>query len=467
MAQETGMKPAGHVLIVDDDEGLCESFRGFLRHAGFSASSAGTGAEAVRAVAAEPTDVVLLDLRLGQESGLDVLPDIKALRPEIAVLMVTAMGSIETAVEAMRRGADNFVTKPLDPARLLAIIVKALEARNLRHKNLRLERLSAAPPREIGTRSPAMQRALDLVESVAARETVVLLLGETGTGKGLLARRLHALSPRRSAPFVELNCAGLQRDLTESELFGHERGAFTGAVERKIGLFEAAQEGTLFLDEIGEMDLGVQAKLLHVLEERRFRRVGGTAEIAADVRVLAATHRDLERDAAEGRFRSDLLYRLNVFPVPIPPLRERHEDVIPMALSFLAEFRGREGTATAIAPEAADLLTHYSWPGNVRELRNVMERTAILTRSDETVRPEHLPAMRVPSPASPPEDPIDTDDDADTTTFGDAERKLVEQALQACGGNIVAAAKRLGVSRGKLYRTIHKYGLPVTRGEGE
>lgn len=465
MVADAAGKAAGNILVVDDDPGLCESFRGLLRHAGYAVRTAGTGAEAVHAVAAEPTDLVLLDLRLGQESGLDLLPDLKALRPEIAVLMVTAMGSIEDAVEAMRRGADNFVTKPLDPPRLLALVAKALEARDLRHKSLRLERLSAASPREIGTRSPAMKRALELVESVAARDTLVLLLGETGTGKGMLARRIHALSPRRAAPFVELNCAGLQRELTESELFGHERGAFTGAVERKIGLFEAAQGGTLFLDEIGEMDMAVQAKLLHVLEQKRLRRVGGVTEIGADVRVLAATHRDLSRDAAEGRFRSDLLFRLNVFPVPIPPLRERSEDILPMALRFLAEFRGREGDSTAISPEAAALLSVYAWPGNVRELRNVMERAAIVTHHDEPVKPEHLPALHVS------DSPLSTDDSAavdnGTATYGEAERKLVEQALAACGGNIVAAARRLGVSRGKLYRTIRKYGIPVVKDEGD
>lgn len=454
--------PAGRILIVDDDPGLCESFRGLLRHAGYAARWVATRSDAVEAVAAEPTDVVLLDLRLGSESGLDLLPEIKALRPEIAVLMITAMGTIETAVEAMRRGADNFITKPLEPARLLAIIAKALDARNLRHKSLRLERLSAAPPCEIGTGSPSMRRVLDLVDSVAARETVVLLLGETGTGKGLLARRIHALSPRHAAPFVELNGAGLQRDLTESELFGHERGAFTGASERKIGLFEAAQDGTLFLDEIGEMDLVVQAKLLHVLEQKRFRRVGGVVEIASDVRVLAATHRDLTSDVAAGRFRADLFYRINAFPVPIPPLKERREDILPLALQFLAEFRGREGGAPAISPEAAARLTTYSWPGNVRELRNVMERAAIVSRAGEPVQEEHLPPLGSPLG----DDPADggTQEGA---SFGEAEKRWVEQALLASGGNLVAAAKRLGVSRGKLYRTIRKYGIPVEKDGGE
>ncbi len=478
-----GANGGGRILVVDDDPGLCASFRGLLQHAGYHVRTAGSGAEAVDAVAAEPTDLALLDLRLGAESGLDVLPRLKAVRPEMAVLMITAMGTIEDAVAAMSRGADNFVPKPIDPPRLLALVAKAVEAHALRQKNMRLERLSAAPSApEIVTRSPAMRRALDLLESVAGRDTLVLLLGETGCGKGLLARRLHALSGRRRAPFVELNCAGLQRELTESELFGHERGAFTGAAERKIGLFEAAQGGTLFLDEIGEMDLGVQAKLLHVLEQKRFRRVGGVAEIGADVRVLAATHRDLSGNVERGTFRRDLFYRLNAFPLPIPPLRERREDIAALALRFLAEFRGTAGGTAEIAPEAMALLEDYAWPGNVRELRNAMERAAILCRAGEPVMPEHLPPLDPPPLVGldppplvgldPPPRPATADDPADVageaaTTIGAAERKLVEQALAASGGNIVAAARRLGISRGRLYRSMRKFGIPFNGLDGE
>lgn len=449
------MEPSASVLIVDDDPGLCDSLGGLLRHAGYAVRSAANGRQALDTVAGRPTDLVFLDLRLGDESGLDLLPELKALRPEMAVLMVTALGTIEDAVEAMRRGADNFVTKPLDPARLLAHVAKGLEARELRHKSVRLERLSSPEPLGIVSRSPAMQKALALAASAAPHDTTVLLLGETGTGKGLLARRIHADSPRRAAPFVELNCAGLQRELTESELFGHERGSFTGASERKIGLFEAAQGGTLLLDEIGEMDLSVQAKLLHVLEERRFRRVGGVAEIAADVRVLAATHRDLARDAAASRFREDLLYRLNVFPVAIPPLRERREDILPLAAGFLREFGSRNGGPRTISEEAAALLLAHAWPGNVRELRNMMERAAIVCPPDVAVDPSHLPPMRPAIEGAP------------GTTIDEAERVAVERALADQDGNLVAAARQLGVSRGTLYRKMRKFGIAARDPEGE
>jgi DNA-binding NtrC family response regulator len=449
------MELCASILIVDDDPGLCDSLGGLLRHAGFTVRSALTGRQALDTVADRPTDLVFLDLRLGDESGLDLLPQLKTLRPEMAVLMITAMGTIEDAVEAMRRGADNFVTKPLDPARLLALVAKGLEAREFRHKSARLERLSTAEPPEIVSRSPAMRRALALAVAAAPHDTTVLLLGETGTGKGRLARSIHAASSRRSAPFVELNCAGLQRELTESELFGHERGAFTGAANRKIGLFEAAQGGTLLLDEIGEMDLAVQAKLLQVLETRRFRRVGGVTEIGADVRVLAATHRDLVRDATEGRFREDLLYRLNVFPVSIPPLRERKEDILTLASGFLREFGARNGGPRAISEDAAMLLVAHRWPGNVRELRNMMERAAIVCPPDAAVAPSHLPPLRYERESAP------------GTTMDDAERSAVERALADQDGNLVAAARQLGVSRGTLYRKMRKFGIAARDPEGE
>jgi DNA-binding NtrC family response regulator len=314
-----------------------------------------------------------------------------------------------------------------------------------------------------------MRDALQLADAVAQRSTTVLLLGETGTGKGMLARWIHERSPRASRPFVELNCAGLQRELTESELFGYERGAFTGATGRKVGLFEAADGGTLFLDEIGEMDLAIQAKLLKVLEQHRFRRIGGVTEIEVDVRILAATHRDLAREAAAGRFRSDLLYRLDVFAIRLPSLRERREEVLPLARRFLAEARGaRDGEAGAISDAAARLLEGYGWPGNVRELRNVMERAAILCARGE-VRPSHLPPLAPAGPATAGGDrdgggdPDGGGDDEDRSLRG-AERRFLEATLRANGGNIQATARALGVSRGTLYRKISRYKL-ATRDE--
>ncbi|MBD3868590.1 MAG: sigma-54-dependent Fis family transcriptional regulator [Acidobacteria bacterium] len=447
------MNTPGNILIVDDDLSLIESLTGLLEHAGHAVRYACNGKDALAAVGSHPTDLVLLDLRLGSEHGLDLLPRLKTLRPEMSVIMITALGTVENAVEAMRLGADNFITKPLDPPQLLAILAKGFEARELRHRSSRLERLSGDGAREIVTVSPAMEQALNMIDTVADRDTTVLLLGETGTGKGMMARRIHHTSRRSEQPFVELNCAGLQPELTESELFGHERGAFTGAAERKLGLFEAAHHGTLFLDEIGEMDPAVQAKLLHVLEEQHFRRLGGVTEIEADVRVLVATHRNLEALAAEGTFRQDLFYRLNVFAVPIPPLRERPEDILPLAIRFLAEYRGGDGSSAGLSDDAAAILQSYRWPGNVRELRNVMERAAILCPADAAIQPSHLPPL--PAGGSPQQQP----QPSSAVTMDDAEQRALEQALQAHDGNIQAAARQLGVSRGTLYRKIRKYGL--------
>jgi DNA-binding NtrC family response regulator len=313
-----------------------------------------------------------------------------------------------------------------------------------------------------------MQQVLALVQAVAARDTTVLLHGETGSGKGMLARRIHEASPRRKEQFVELNCAGLNRDLTESELFGHERGAFTGATEKKAGLFEGADGGTLFLDEIGEMEISIQAKLLKVLEERRFRRVGGIAEIEVDVRLIAASHRDLEREAAQGRFRRDLLYRLNVFSIQIPPLRERRDDILPLALRFLSEFRTWPDVGRALTDDAAALLRAYSWPGNVRELRNVMERAAILCPPGSRVSPDHFPPLEhLSSSLEPADAPADAPAELPASggagpTMKDAERQAIEQALQAHFGNIQAASRALGISRGTLYRKAKKYGITLS-----
>jgi len=310
--------------------------------------------------------------------------------------------------------------------------------------------------------SRRMGETLRMAEVVAGRDTTVLILGETGTGKGMLARHVHELSSRRGEPFVELNCAGLNRELTESELFGHERGAFTGAIVKKIGLFEAADGGTLFLDEIGEMDFSVQAKLLNVLEGRRFRRVGGLAEIEVDVRLVAATHRDLEQDVTAGRFREDLFYRLNVFAIPLPGLRERREDILPLALHFFREFREGEDQEARLHEEAADMLRTYDWPGNVRELRNVMERAAIICPPGSRVLAEHLPPLRQSSaPRGSEQASDDRQHDRRGTTMRDLERQLLETSLQAHGGNVQATARELGISRGTLYRKAKKYGIRI------
>ena len=460
------MAAAPRILIVDDDPSVREALGMLFEREGWSVFRAETGEDALAAARRTPIELALLDLRLGKENGLDLLPQFKSLRPEMSVIVITAVGTIEAAVEAMRRGADNFVVKPVDPPRLLAIVAKGLESQGLRRKTLQLERASRTPPPFLPGASATMRDVLRMAEIVATRDTTVLIVGETGTGKGLLARRIHDLSPRRARPFVELNCAGLQKDLTESELFGHERGAFTGAAERKIGLFEAAHEGTLFLDEIGEMEPAIQAKLLKVLEEKRFRRVGGLAEIEVDVRLVAATHRDIERDAAEGRFRRDLLYRLNVFTIPIAPLRDRPEDVRPLAQHFLGQYHVPAGPAPRIASHGESLLREYRWPGNVRELRNVIERAAILCAGGAEIRPEHLPLLTPggsPAPLrSAPAPPVRAASQADPPRrMQEAERELLETALRSHGGNVRAAARELGISRGTLYRKAKKYGIAL------
>jgi len=453
---------ASRILIVDDDPSVRDVLGMLFEREGWSVTRAGSGEEALAAVRRQPTEVTFLDLRLGEENGLDLLPRLIELRPEMSVIVLTAVGTIESAVEAMRRGADNFILKPVDPPRLLAIAAKGLESQSLRRKALQLERASRAPSPFLPGASATMREVLHLAEIVAARDTTVLIVGETGTGKGLLARRIHDLSPRRGRPFVELNCAGLQKDLTESELFGHERGAFTGAAERKIGLFEAAHEGTLFLDEIGEMDPAIQAKLLKVLEEKRFRRVGGLAEIEVDVRLVAATHRDLEKDAAADRFRQDLLYRLNVFRIEIAPLRERPEDIPPLAAHLLERHRRPGGEPARISAAAARLLADYRWPGNVRELRNVIERAVILCPDGGAIGPEHLHLLESTG-ARPRAAAQTTGVPRSTARLRDAERDHLETALRARDGNVQAAARDLGISRGTLYRKARKYGIPIDR----
>ncbi|PWT87917.1 MAG: hypothetical protein C5B54_11510 [Acidobacteria bacterium] len=447
------MKATKKVLIVDDDISLAEALTGLLEHAGYRVVTANNSSSALDAVRRDPTDLALMDLRLGQESGLELLAQVKSIRPEMSVIMITGMGKIEDAVEAMKLGADNFVTKPIDPERLLTIVKKGFENRGLRYRTAQLERLNRPQMRTLLSVSKGMTDAIALADAVAERDTTVLLRGETGSGKGLLAIHIHRNSTRHSQPFVELNCAGLQRDLTESELFGHEKGAFTGAVERKIGLFEAADGGTLFLDEIGEMDLSVQAKLLKVLEQKRFRRVGGTAEIEVDVRLIAATHRDLAKDVADTKFREDLFYRLNVFSIQIPALRERKDDILPLALNFLSEFRGGSDVRE-ISKEAGELLKNYPWPGNVRELRNVIERAAILCPPGAAIQPNHLPTFGATRSA-------ETASAGGALTMEEAEKKLLEMALASHDYNLKATAGDLGISRGTLYRKIKKYNIPV------
>ena len=382
--------------------------------------------------------------------------------PKPVLILLTAYGNIETAVEAMKRGAYDFLAKPVDLDRLDLLLRRALAERRLGAENRRLkEQLDSKHGFEniIGT-SPAMREVFETIRQAAPTRATVLIQGESGTGKELVARALHQCSPRREGPFVPVHCAALAPTLLESELFGHEKGAFTGAVERRRGRFEMADGGTLFLDEIGEIDASLQVKILRVLEERKFERVGGTETLSVDVRLIAATNRDLRKKVAEGSFREDLFYRLYVVNLTVPPLRERDGDVVLLAQHYLKALAAENGKKTrSITPEAMDALAAYSWPGNVRELRNVIERMVVLG-TGERLDVRDLPAAVRESSAGPA---------AGTAQAGrvlrDAERQLIEDALRRHKGNRTKAAQELGISRRTLHRKLNEFGLRTPRDE--
>jgi NtrC-family two-component system response regulator AlgB len=387
---------AARVLIVDDEKNIRATLAVCLESLGCQVAQAATSAAALEALRHAPFDLAFLDLRLGQESGLELLPRLLAERPGLDVVMITAYATFDTAVEAVKRGAADYVPKPFTPSQIKLIVdrLAARRAEAARIGDLESRLGEAAPEVSLETASPRMQGVLEVVRRVAPAEVAVLLRGENGTGKGVLARTLHALSARRSRPFVVVNCPTLTDELLASELFGHAKGAFTGAVRDQPGRVEAAEGGTVFLDEIGEISPTLQSKLLRFLQEKVFERVGETRTRTADVRIVAATNRDLDAEVKGGRFREDLLYRLNVVEVTVPPLRERPEDILPLARRFLAFFghMARQPVAE-LAPAAERALAAYPWPGNVRELRNVVERATILSPArvlDLEALPERL-----------------------------------------------------------------------------
>jgi len=392
--------PAGsRVLVVDDEKNIRTTLGVCLESLGCQVSQASTAEAALEALRHAPFDLAFLDLRLGQESGLDLLPRLLAERPGLDVVMITAYATFDTAVEAVKRGAADYVPKPFSPPQI-RLIVERLAARRAeaaRVGDLESRLGEAAPEVSLDTASPRMRAVLEVVRRAAASDVAVLLRGENGTGKGVLARTLHAVSPRRARPFVVVNCPTLTDELLASELFGHARGAFTGAVRDQPGRVEAAEGGTVFLDEIGEISPALQGKLLRFLQEKAFERVGETRTRTADVRIVAATNRDLEAEVKSGRFREDLLYRLNVVEVTVPPLRERPEDILPLAHRFLAFFgQAARQPVAELAPAAGRALAAYPWPGNVRELRNVIERATILSPArvlDLEALPERLRAQ--------------------------------------------------------------------------
>ncbi|WP_298432040.1 sigma-54 dependent transcriptional regulator [Geobacter sp.] len=453
------------ILIIDDEAFIRENVERILTEEGYQVLAAAGGSEAGRLVSEEDVDLVLLDLNLGTEDGLEVLKELKRIDPELLVIIVTGFGSVESAVDALKLGAYHYMKKPFKADALRVIVKLALQTQTLRRevRNLRKGDLTEFENVPLVGAGTGLKEIIRQVREVARSPvSTVLITGESGTGKELVARTIHHLSERREAPFIEINCASMPVNLLESELFGHEKGAFTDAGHRKPGLFEEANKGTIFLDEIGEMDISIQAKLLRVLEDRRIRRVGGTRNIEIDVRVIAATNRNLREKIREGSFREDLFYRLNVFPLHIPPLRERREDIPVLVKYYLDRYsRSFSRSFQEISPEALGLLEHYPWPGNIRELKNIIERTCIM-HDGPTLLPGHLP--REISPAGAPERAAPAAVAADLSLGLEAatdryERQLIEAALATTGYNVLQAAQLLRIPRGTLRYKMARHGL--------
>ncbi len=444
------------ILIVDDEKNAREGLARALQRQ-YDVRLADNGQSALEALRAAPVDVLLSDVRMPGMDGLTLLQRAMAQSPQPVCIMLTAYGTIELAVEAMRRGAYDFMTKPINLDRLEILLKRALHARHVETEN---HALRAQLDQKFGLasligESPAMHEVFETIKQVAPARTTVLVTGESGTGKELVARAIHQLSPRAQGPYVAVHCAALSESLLESELFGHEKGAFTGATERRRGRFELADGGSLFLDEIGEIDASIQVKILRVLEERRFERVGGHETVDTDVRLIAATNRDLKQLVGQGKFREDLFYRLYVVVIHLPPLRERTGDLPLLVNHFLRHYaKENNREIEGLTPDAMDLLTAHPWPGNVRELRNVLERMVVLSRGPKlTVRELPPPLREQARPAGialAGAGPLNLDH---------AEKHLIVQALRRHDGNRSEAAHELGISRRTLHRKLNEYGL--------
>jgi DNA-binding NtrC family response regulator len=443
------------ILIVDDKASMRRMLKEALESRGHDCRVAQSGSDALLLLKKGATDLVLSDLRMPDISGLELLRELRDASTNVAFVLMTAYGSVETAVEAMRLGASDFLTKPFSLDHLSVVVEKALKFRELKAENLGL-RAQVDDGYEFGGvegASKAMKKVHGLIRKVAPTDSAVLIHGESGTGKELVARALHANSRRKGKPFLKVNCAALAQGLLESELFGHERGAFTGAHQRRLGRFELANGGTLFLDEVGDLGLESQVKLLRVLQEKEFERVGGTTPISTDVRVIAASNRDLKSLVSKGRFREDLYFRLNVVPLLLPPLRERGEDVLALARFFLHKHRleGRLGIAASLGAEAEALLLRYTFPGNVRELENIMQRALVLLDRDGVVRAAQLPRELILVKSG-------KKSGADfNRQVGLLEKRLMVEAMEKAQGSQTKAAKALGLNRTLLIYKLKKY----------
>jgi two-component system nitrogen regulation response regulator NtrX len=449
------------ILIVDDEPNIRRMLGALLRAEGFRVREAGSGRGALAEVQTEEPDAVLMDLYMGEETGLEALPKLKEAAPDLPVVMMSGRASLSDAVKATKLGAFHFIEKPLSPEAVLLTLRSALELRKTRELNRALQEELGAGDEMVG-RSAAMEAVRGLIARVAPTDARVLITGESGTGKEVVAGAIHRRSPRAGGPFIRLNCAAIPRDLVESELFGHEKGAFTGATERRRGRFELASGGTLFLDEIGDLSLEAQAKLLRALEAGEIERVGGSEVIPVDVRILAATNKDLRAEVAAGRFREDLFFRLNVIPIHLTPLRERRDDIPPLVEHFLLRNRQRTGLRPPrIAPAAMEALVRHGWPGNVRELANILERLTILHAGGEVSAAELRGTLTGASPAPTGDGGAYRDDDerALPDRLDDYERLLLAGALDAADGSVAEAARKLRTDRANLYRRMRRLGI--------
>jgi len=477
------------ILVVDDEESIRWALRKSLEREGYRVVLASDGAEALARATESGIDLVLMDIKMPGSDGFETLTRIKEIRPNLPVIIMTAFGTLQAAVQAMKRGAYDHITKPFDFDELSILVRRAFEVHDLTEQVARMEggRGQAFDFEGVVGLCPAMQQIFKLVGKMASSDLTVLIRGESGTGKELLARAIHYNSRRLARPFVAVNCAAIPRDLLESELFGHEKGAFTGASALRRGKFELAEGGTLFLDEIGDMDLGLQAKILRVLQERQFERVGGERPLSADVRVIAATNQDLERAVAQKTFREDLYYRLNVVGINLPPLRGRREDIPLLVSHFLRLFAEEQGgEPKTVSPEALELMLAYDWPGNVRELENAVKRACVLAATS-LILPEHLPAALARSEESGAGSSsafermlhqaigaelqrlkAERDGQIYPHFLVALERPLLLHVLERTRGNQLRAAELLGINRNTLRKKLRELGIrPVQRDEGK
>ena len=455
------MKNHSTILIVDDDRAHRTMLRALLSGWGYVVTEAEDGGIAIEAVRERPFDAILMDIRMVRISGLEALTEIKRFNPAIPVIIMTAFASVETAVDALKKGAYDYLTKPLDFDELKLALARAMEHSRLKEEN-RVLRESLGVQfdrRNLIGRSQAMSRLLDVVAQVAPSEATVLITGESGTGKEMIAGAIHFNSPRKNGPFIRINCAAITETLLESELFGHEKGSFTGADKRKEGKFRQAEGGSLFLDEVSEMSLAMQVKLLRVLQEREITRVGGDETIKVDVRIIAATNKELFNEIEAGRFREDLFYRLNVVALNVPPLRERQEDIPLMAQHFLEMFAEKNHkTIKGFSPQAMNRLLNYPWPGNVRELMNAVERAVVFSQSHFLDEADlSLIARRTGKTA-------DAEAEANSAIWrnlplDEVEKNTILKTLEQAGGNKSEAARRLGITRRTLHQKLKRYGM--------